>query len=378
MKLIYTFSVIILTLPTVLFAQGSVYSPLVDLSNAGQGNQVQTFEQYINFLYGMSIAVAALLAVIKIIIAGAKYMLSDVINTKGEALSDIQGAILGLLLILSAVIILELINPQLTDREINFPQLDPSTRGDLKSRAVETVGGGQTKEEVSTELNAGLSECTRKEQKPSQGGSMSANVINTSACDDPAAEMAIFEKNCREKNGVFNKAKTIANQASCEIPIGGSTEFSINSYSDRYPILLKEGYLIKQGSVWAYDYVKQCKSLFPDSDNLSSCKESVENALFGSCYIRGGFTCSIGWCNHNAGEKTTVSNGGITLPACKLPSKRFSESEVKAKFDEISTDEQRLFYDEEGYKRACKALGGISKDIGLNWIDENRRCVTGY
>lgn len=123
-----------LSLPLSVFAQDKVYSPLVDLSNAGQGNDVQTFEGYINFLYGMSIAVAALLAVIKIIIAGTKYMLDDVISGKEDAKKDIQGAVLGLLLILSAVIILELINPQLINREIKFDEL--AKRPELKAPAL--------------------------------------------------------------------------------------------------------------------------------------------------------------------------------------------------------------------------------------------------
>lgn len=123
MKLLLLPLVTFLSLPLSVFAQDRVYSPLVDLSNAGAGNDVQSFEGYINFLYGMSIAVAALLAVIKIIIAGTKYMLDDLISGKEEAKKDIQGAVLGLLLIISAVIILELINPQLIKKEIKFDQL---------------------------------------------------------------------------------------------------------------------------------------------------------------------------------------------------------------------------------------------------------------
>jgi hypothetical protein len=117
----YSLGTLILIAPVFVFAQGKVYSPLVNIPS--QGNQQMSFEAYINFLYGMSISIAALLAVVKIVIAGAKYMLSDVISKKGEAISDIQGAILGLLLIISAVVILELINPNLTARAITFPEL---------------------------------------------------------------------------------------------------------------------------------------------------------------------------------------------------------------------------------------------------------------
>ncbi len=72
----------------------------------------------------MSISIAALLAVVKIIIAGAKYMLSDIVTTKGEAKKDIRGALLGLLLIIGAVIILNTINPALTDGGLNIKKLE--------------------------------------------------------------------------------------------------------------------------------------------------------------------------------------------------------------------------------------------------------------
>ena len=92
---------------------------LVDLPIDTKGS----FDEYINLLYKMSISIAALLAVVKIIIAGAKYMLSDVINTKGDAKKDIQGALLGLLLIMGAVIILNTINPALSDGGLNIRKI---------------------------------------------------------------------------------------------------------------------------------------------------------------------------------------------------------------------------------------------------------------
>jgi hypothetical protein len=54
------------------------------------------------------------LAVLKITIAGVKYMLSDVVTSKESAKKDIQGALFGLLIVLAAVIILNTINPSLS------------------------------------------------------------------------------------------------------------------------------------------------------------------------------------------------------------------------------------------------------------------------
>lgn len=71
------------------------------------------FESFVNLIYGLSISVAALLAVVKIVIAGVKWMLSDVVTDKGEAKKDIQSALFGLIIIISAVLIITLINPDI-------------------------------------------------------------------------------------------------------------------------------------------------------------------------------------------------------------------------------------------------------------------------
>lgn len=73
------------------------------------------FGSYINALYTLAIALAALLAVIKIIIAGIKWMMTDIVTSKQDAKNDIWGATMGLLLILAAVLFLSIINPDLTD-----------------------------------------------------------------------------------------------------------------------------------------------------------------------------------------------------------------------------------------------------------------------
>jgi hypothetical protein len=79
---------------------------------------------YINALYRLSISIAALLAVIKIVIAGAKYMLSDIVTHKEDAKKDIQGALIGLLIVIGAIIILNTINTDLTDLDLAIDQVE--------------------------------------------------------------------------------------------------------------------------------------------------------------------------------------------------------------------------------------------------------------
>jgi hypothetical protein len=69
-------------------------------------------------LYALSISLAALIAVVKIVIAGAKYMLDPLVSGKSEAKSDITNALIGLLIIIGAVVLLNTVNSDLTNLQI--------------------------------------------------------------------------------------------------------------------------------------------------------------------------------------------------------------------------------------------------------------------
>jgi hypothetical protein len=93
-------------------AEGPItYEPVVKLPYLDADSS--STQEYVNALYMLAIMVAALLAVVKIIFGGVKWMFSDVVTDKSAAKKDIWGAILGLLIVLAAVIVLETINPNL-------------------------------------------------------------------------------------------------------------------------------------------------------------------------------------------------------------------------------------------------------------------------
>jgi hypothetical protein len=109
----YYLLTILLALPSVLLAQNGPFlydNPLVAIPGYTPGDGLSGF---VNVIYGVSISVAALLAVIKIVIAGVKWMLSDVVTDKTSAKKDIQGALFGLIVIISAVLIISIINPDI-------------------------------------------------------------------------------------------------------------------------------------------------------------------------------------------------------------------------------------------------------------------------
>ncbi len=66
-----------LLLPTIGFAQET----LINIPGVGGDG----FDGYINAIYAMFISIAALLAVVKLIVAGVKYMFSDIVTQKSEA-----------------------------------------------------------------------------------------------------------------------------------------------------------------------------------------------------------------------------------------------------------------------------------------------------
>lgn len=108
----------LLILPTITLAATTSYLPLVNLP--GITDPGTNFEKFINTLYATSISLAALLAVIKIIIAGVKWMMTDVVTSKGDAKKDIQAALTGLLVVLAAVLILSVINKNLVSINLSF------------------------------------------------------------------------------------------------------------------------------------------------------------------------------------------------------------------------------------------------------------------
>jgi len=122
--LLHILPFIVLIAPMVVFGQEPRgYQPLVGIPGVGTDGQYDgNFDQYLQAIYATSISLAALLAVIKIVIAGVKWMTTDIVEGKSSAKKDIEGAILGLVVILSAVLILYIINPNIGAVSLNLQQ----------------------------------------------------------------------------------------------------------------------------------------------------------------------------------------------------------------------------------------------------------------
>jgi hypothetical protein len=116
----------------------SVLSPL-----PGTGNEVNTDEPgtYLQTMYQVAVALAAILAVVMLVVGGFQYMTSEAFNTKEQAKTRIWGAIGGLLLILASWLILNVVNPELL--KFDF--------GNLRSGIQDSVQGGSAGAETDTQ-----------------------------------------------------------------------------------------------------------------------------------------------------------------------------------------------------------------------------------
>jgi len=121
-----TILLVVVLIPTSVFAEEAANNFLVGIP--GVGDPTGDFDGYINAIYAMFISLAALLAVVKIVIAGVKYMFTDIVPQKTQAKQDIQGALFGLLIVLGAVLILTVINPDLTNFNLDTDMIERPDR----------------------------------------------------------------------------------------------------------------------------------------------------------------------------------------------------------------------------------------------------------
>lgn len=127
--LVHSLGVSVAFLVLTSITHGADYQPLVGIPElAGGGTGLAA---YFNKLYVITIAVGAILAFLKISIAGVKWSLSEIITEKSDAKNDIKGALLGLAILLVPFIVLNTIYGGLTS--LNILQNADSVRVDLNA-----------------------------------------------------------------------------------------------------------------------------------------------------------------------------------------------------------------------------------------------------
>ncbi len=313
-QLLLSILVSVLFFPATIFAQSS-YSTLIDGTPLSDTNDIG---QYLNSIYLLAIVAAALFAVVKIIIAGVKYMLSDVVTSKEDAKKDIRTSLLGLIIIISAVLILNTINPNLTDFDLKF----------IKPEKLSLAGAPPAVEFDDWEAPG----CVRKGASTQIGLSQSF-AINVSDCDEETKRKAIedFQKMCSEV-GTFKKSSAeFENQYTCSTKIAveqwpiseyadGTVDLSDElaqeflSYDENVAIFRSRDYCIRKlGSTSLPTDVNQCVA---DVSDAFQNDDDFISAGAGDTY-----------CENNAGK--AESEDGNDVLRCRLPVKVFTYDEIR-------------------------------------------------
>ena len=361
-SIFYSLLCFVTLIPVAVYGQEKkIYSPLVDIP----GNEAMSFEQYINFLYGASISIAALLAVVKIIIAGAKYMVSDLVSSKDSAKTDIQGAILGLLLILSAVIILEFINPQLVKRNIQFQEL--SKRPDVTQNSSVSP--------VVTNAVAALMNPSCGVSTKNVTSQQTIITLDASGClpNDPAITIGAFSRACtgemKYNTPKFIATCTMANNSVSTVASspGGVFVYPLSQYLNSP--LTSASYLTKNGAVWSLSPLAFCET-YSASGITTTAKENLRN----NC-MEDAESDMEDFCENNAGKTSkTASSYVCQLPVISQPYTKFKAEYLKNRAPTDTTG-----FTVEIYRKLCSELvpGGVLVDTDLDAVFgvDDYRCV---
>ena len=100
-----------------------------DCSNLKNGVATKVdVDQYIGYIFKISIAIAAALAVLRIIWGGFEYITSEIPGLKADAKETITNAILGLIFVLASYLILQTIDPRLVEVNTSLPPIKIETQ----------------------------------------------------------------------------------------------------------------------------------------------------------------------------------------------------------------------------------------------------------
>ncbi len=233
MKHLFWYLFIFFCLPH--FAWAADYVPLIGIPGLEDPANM-TLATYINALYTLAITIAAFLAVVKLIFAGVKYIVSDVPPSKVAAKNDIKNSILGLLIVIGAVLILTTINPDLVDLNA-LGKIEP-TITEIQSVEVITTGSDTTTSGGGTVRSTEWKACVEAGHKPLVYSGRNQIFV---CCIDATTDPRCVDLFSTEEAGVTTitnvyKDKSEA-EAAKEACIGtGSLEQTGSSRSPRYTV----------------------------------------------------------------------------------------------------------------------------------------------
>ncbi|NCN52719.1 hypothetical protein GW943_02840 [Candidatus Parcubacteria bacterium] len=158
-------------------AAADPYVPLVGIPGVETTGKAG-LTTYLNQLFILTIIGGALIAVVKISIAGFKWMMTDSMSTKGDARADITGALLGLGILLATYVVLNTINPDLTRLDVlrNAPATSYITPQNSNggTGAAASAGVPQTIDSVTVSSDKSQAEALAEAQTAATSGDAAA------------------------------------------------------------------------------------------------------------------------------------------------------------------------------------------------------------
>jgi hypothetical protein len=127
--------------------QSAGFVPLTNIPGltSGVATNQSGIANFLNNLYKYLIGLAAVLAVIEIVWGGIEISTQDSISKHEAGKERIQGALLGLVLVLLPVLVFSIINPQILNLSFNLPP--------IAAHSGTSIGGGGTQTNNAPEVN---------------------------------------------------------------------------------------------------------------------------------------------------------------------------------------------------------------------------------
>ncbi len=190
-----------------------------------------TLAEYIRVIVRIAIGVIGILAVVMIVVAGVQYMGSDMITEKEGARNRLKGAVLGLILAVSSVLLLRTINPQLTELDIGDERFKEGVTGTANMIGLPAELVSHYEEEDSNLENATVSPSGVSSACP--GGMITINTVNQNgllACKDIAENFKNMVA-AAKKDGIILTAyggRTMESQIALRKKnCGGSSQYNV-------------------------------------------------------------------------------------------------------------------------------------------------------
>ncbi len=196
----------------------AVLAPLPGVAN--KVGDTTTLKKYIHAIFNLAIGLSAVAAVLMIVLGGFQYMSTDAIMKKEEGKKRIKNAIYGLILVISAWLILYTINPNLLKLNLNIESITTATpaggtlTGVRTATGVDLLSGNSLQADQAIRDNLGK---VKVNNKPCTTQRTSKCTNLNGLPQSMISSLKNLQKNC-----------TQGSNNSCIVQISGGTETSLH------------------------------------------------------------------------------------------------------------------------------------------------------